>query len=126
MHYQAAAFWKKCHGGYDWGALQDGEPGNYWTSSGPYDEIFYYIRNNVESVRDDLVLMISREGVDARIRNYAAAARNLHTRDEIYSAMVVYGFLTYRDGKVFIPNREIMGQFQELLSESGLSGGAGR
>ncbi len=98
-------------------ALQDDEPGNYWTSSGPYDEIFYYIRNNVESVRDDLVLMISGEGVGARIRNYAAAARNLHTRDEIYSAMVVYGFLTYRYGKVFVPNREIMGQFQEMLME---------
>ena len=34
--------------------------------------------------------------------------------------------LTYRDGKVFMPNRVIMGWFQELLSESGLSGGTGR
>ncbi|MFR9099309.1 MAG: hypothetical protein ACLVI9_05955 [Anaerostipes hadrus] len=29
----------------------------------------------------------------------------LHTKDQIYSAMVVYGLLTYEDGKVFIPKR---------------------
>lgn len=31
-------------------ALTDNELANYWTSSGPYDEIFYYIRNNVEEI----------------------------------------------------------------------------
>ncbi len=39
----------------------------------------------------------------------------LNTKDEIYSAMVIYGLLTYEDGKVFIPNREIMDQFRMLL-----------
>lgn len=29
-------------------ALTDNELASYWTSSGPYDEIFYYIRNNIE------------------------------------------------------------------------------
>lgn len=28
--------------------------GNYWTSAGPYDEIYYYINHNVAAVRDDL------------------------------------------------------------------------
>lgn len=32
-------------------ALADNQISNYWTSSGPYDEIFYYIRNNIEDVR---------------------------------------------------------------------------
>ncbi|MDO4325709.1 MAG: AAA family ATPase [bacterium] len=96
-------------------ALADDELANYWTSSGPYDEIFYYIRNNIEAVRDDLVLMIAGEGVEAEIQNYAAVSMKLNTKDEIYSAMVVYGLLTYKDGKVFIPNREIMEQFKKLL-----------
>ena len=33
---------------------------------------------------------------------------NLITKNEIFSAMIVYGFLSYEDGKVRIPNREIM------------------
>lgn len=96
-------------------ALTDNQVRNYWTSSGPYDEIFYYVRNNVEEVRDDIVLMIAGEGIDVEIQNYAATAMKLHTKDEIYSAMVIYGLLTYEDGKVFIPNREIMDQFRLLL-----------
>ncbi len=96
-------------------ALGDNELADYWTSSGPYDEIFYYIRNNIDDVREDMVLMTAGEGIKAEIQNYAAVSMELKTKDEIYSAMVVYGLLTYEDGKVFIPNREIMKQFQNLL-----------
>ena len=88
---------------------------NYWTSSGPYDEIFYYIRNDIEHIRDDLALMISGEGIDARVEEFAASAMDLRTKNQIYSAMVVYGLLTYTKGKVFIPNRELMFRYEELL-----------
>ena len=96
-------------------ALTDNELTNYWTSSGPYDEIFYYIQNNIEAVRDDLILMAAGEGIPTEIQNYAAVSMKLDTKDEIYSAMVVYGLLTYHEGKVFIPNRELMIQFKKLL-----------
>lgn len=96
-------------------ALTDNQIRNYWTSSGPYDEIFYYIRNNIEAVRDDLVLMAAGEGIGTEIQNYTAVSMKLDTKDEIYSAMVIYGLLAYKDGKVFIPNREIMEQFRKLL-----------
>ena len=96
-------------------ALQFNNLANYWTSSGPYDEIYYYIRNNISDVRDDLALMISGESVTAKIQEYAATSMNLSTRDEIYSAMVVYGVLSYLNGKVCIPNRELMEKFDELL-----------
>lgn len=96
-------------------ALQFNNLANYWTSSGPYDEIYYYIRNNISDVKDDLALMISGESVTAKIQEYAATSMNLSTRDEIYSAMVVYGFLSYLNGKVCIPNRELMEKFDELL-----------
>ena len=42
---------------------------------------------------------------------------NLTTRDEILSAMVVYGFLSYYQGKVYIPNKELMDQFDEMLQK---------
>ena len=96
-------------------ALSDNQLSDYWTSSGPYDELFYYIRNNIEDVRDDLVLMASGEGVAVEIGQFAAVSMEIRTREQIYSAMVVYGLLTYEDGEVFIPNKELMGQFEELL-----------
>lgn len=96
-------------------ALSNNNLDNYWTSSGPYDEIFYYIRNNVDSVKDDLALMVSGTSVPAKIQVYAATARNLRTKDEIFSAMVVYGFLCYENGMVAIPNKELMNHFEDML-----------
>lgn len=59
--------------------------------------------------------MIAGEGVEAEIQNYAAVAMELNTKNEIYSAMVIYGLLTYKNGEVFIPNKELMDKFKELL-----------
>lgn len=96
-------------------ALTENELSNYWTSSGPYDEIFYYVRNNIEDIRDDLTFMISKERVPVVLQGYAATEPELRTRNQIYSAMVVYGLLTYEDGSVFVPNKELMDKYNELL-----------
>ena len=97
------------------GALSDNQLGSYWTSSGPYDEIFYYIRANVDAVKDDVALMIADNPVPAKVQEYAATSMELKTRDEIFSAMVVYGFLNYENGYVSIPNKELMDQFAEVV-----------
>lgn len=96
-------------------ALTNNNLGNYWTSSGPYDEIFYYMERNTEAVRDDLALMVSGIRVPAKVREYASTSMNLTTKDEIFSAMVVYGFLNYDNGYVSIPNKELMDKFEDLL-----------
>lgn len=96
-------------------SLTNNNLGNYWTSAGPYDEIFYYIEHNVAEVRDDLVRMVSGIPVAAKVQEYAATSMNLTTRDEIFSAMVVYGFLSYENGYVRIPNKELMDRFDDLL-----------
>ncbi len=96
-------------------ALTNNNLGNYWTSAGPYDEIFYYIEQNTAEVRDDLAKMVSEIPVEAHVREYAATSMNLETKDEIFSAMVVYGFLSYEKGYVRIPNKELMERFRDML-----------
>lgn len=96
-------------------ALSDNQPRNYWTSSGTYDSIFSYIKDNVADIQDDLAMMFANEAVPADIHEYAASAMMLETKDEIYSAMVVYGLLTYKDGFVSIPNRELMDSFASMM-----------
>ena len=101
-------------------ALTDNQISNYWTSSGPYDEIFYYIRNNITEVREDIALMVSGEHVEIKLDGYSAVNAELSTKNQIYSAMVVYGLLTYDEeaSEVFIPNRELMDKYNELLMSS--------
>lgn len=96
-------------------SLSNNNLGNYWTSSGPYDEIYYYIEHNVDAVRDDLARMISGIPVPVKIREYAATSQELKTKEEIFSAMVVYGFLSYENGGVSIPNKELGDKFTEIL-----------
>ena len=96
-------------------ALTDNQLSNYWVSSGKYDSVFTYIQNNTDQIRDDLALMFAGEKIPSGIQEYAATARELKTKEEIYSAMVVYGLLTYDNGMVFIPNRELMGSYAAMM-----------
>ena len=59
----------------------------------------------MEKVRNDIVQMVS--GIAEQI--------NLNTRDEILSAMTVYGFLSYHDETLTIPNKELRMKFDYAL-----------
>lgn len=97
------------------GALSDNQLSSYWTSSGPYDEIFYYIGANADAVKDDIAAMVADNPVPAKVQEYAATSMELKTKDEIFSAMVVYGFLNFKNGYVSIPNKELMDKFAEVV-----------
>lgn len=92
---------------------------SYWTETGPMDEIASCIAHNVDAVRDDVVQMVSGNTVRIKLRGYSAFEQQLTNRNEILSAMVVFGFLTYCNGALRIPNRELMEKFQEVLSGDG-------
>ena len=98
-------------------ALTDNQLSNYWVSSGKYDSIFTYIQYNVDQIQNDLTLMFAGERIPSGIQEYAATAQELKTKEEIYSAMVVYGLLTYDNGMVFIPNKELMGSYASMMKK---------
>ncbi len=98
-------------------ALTNNQIGNYWTSSGTYNSVFGYIKNNISDIQDDIALLFSGESIAADIQEYAAVSLRLETKDEIYSAMVVYGLLTSRDGYVSIPNRELSSSFASMMKK---------
>jgi hypothetical protein len=98
-------------------SLTNNNLGNYWTSAGPYDEINYYMKHNTAAVREDIAQMVSGIPVPANVREYAATSMELTTKDEILSAMVVYGFLSCENGYVSIPNRELMERFDDMLKK---------
>lgn len=98
-------------------ALTDNQLRNYWTSSGTYDSIFCYIKDNVADIQNDLALMFAGEAIPSDIQEYAATSMQLDTKDEIYSALVVYGLLTYEDGFVSIPNKELMDSYASMMKK---------
>lgn len=93
---------------------------NYWTETGPMNEIADCIENNTAAVREDIVKMVSGIPIEVDLQGYSAVEFQLDTRDEILSAMVVFGFLTYHNGYLSIPNHELMEKFQRVLSRESM------
>lgn len=77
-------------------ALDRNRVRSYWTTTGSYSEISEYIVNDIDGVKKDVALMVAGETVPADVEEFAATAMHLSTRDEIFSAMVAYGFLILR------------------------------
>ena len=103
-------------------ALTDSVCLNYWTETGPMDEIAKYIEHNVDAVREDIVKMVAGIPVEVELEGYGAEQLHLDSRDEILSAMVVFGFLSYHDGFLRIPNYELMEKFQRVLNRKSMGG----
>ncbi len=96
-------------------ALTRNEIQNYWAKAGEYDELKDYVLNEVDGVRDAVILLAAGESVKVDIEEYATTASNLETRDEILSVMTVYGYLNYSDGCVRIPNQELQTEFDKII-----------
>lgn len=101
-------------------ALTRGVCLNYWTETGPMHEVADCIEHNTDAVREDIVKMVAGIPVEVDLQGYSAVELQLNTRDEILSAMVVFGFLSYCDGYLRIPNRELMEKFQRVLSRDSM------
>ncbi|WP_049945611.1 AAA family ATPase [Candidatus Stoquefichus massiliensis] len=103
-------------------ALSDGVCCNYWTETGQMNEIADCIEHNVDEVREDIVNLVAGNPVRIELNGYSVTDLKLDTRDEILSAMVVFGFLSYHDGYLTIPNYELMQKFNHVLSRKSMKG----
>lgn len=101
-------------------ALNQGICQSYWTNTGPMDEILYYINNDIDAVKNDIVQMTSGIPVKVKLKGYGAEQINLNNRNQILSAMTVYGFLSYYDKTLQIPNKELRIKFDETLEDKSM------
>lgn len=99
-------------------ALEDGVCQSYWTRTGKMDEVLFFLKYNIGEVRDDVVRMVNDTPVRISIEEeYSAGQGSPENRMGIYAAMIIYGLLSYYDGEMRIPNKELMLEFQKALSD---------
>lgn len=99
-------------------ALEDGSCQSYWTTTGKMDEVLFYLKHNIREVREDTIKMVNHIPIHIEIRKeYTAGQGNPSTKKEIYAAMIIYGLLSYSDGKLRIPNKELMIEFESALED---------
>ena len=99
-------------------AFQNGKCISYWTNTGAMDEVKNYLKYNTMDVREDVIKMVSGYDVDIIINEeFRAGQEPPKTKMEIYSAMIILGFLSYYDGYLKIPNKELMREFEKALRD---------
>ena len=99
-------------------ALLNGYCQSYWTRTGKMDEVLFFLKYNIAEVRDDVVKMVNGTPVNIYIEEeYSAGQNPPGSREDIYSAMIIYGLLSYSDGEIRIPNKELMIEFQKALKD---------
>lgn len=99
-------------------ALQNNYCDSYWTNTGEMNEVAEYLKYNILDIREDVIEMVSGEEIDIIINEEFRAGQGApRNKEEIYSAMIVLGFLSYYDGYLKIPNRELMKEFEKALKD---------
>lgn len=99
-------------------ALQNSYCESYWTNTGAMDEVAEYLKYNTLEIRDDAIEMVSGKEIDITIDEEFRAGQGVpRNKKEIYSAMIVLGFLSYYDGYIKIPNKELMKEFEKALRD---------
>ncbi len=101
-------------------ALRKGACQSYWTNTGPMDEILYYINSDVDAVKDDVVKMVSEVPLEIKLKGYGAEQKELNNRNQILSAMTIYGFLSYCNEELRIPNKELRIKFDDALEDKSM------
>lgn len=104
-------------------AMRRHEFSNYWTSTETYEALKIYIDMDFDGLRSDIVQMLGGGRVKVNTRSFQNDMRNFRTKDDVLTLLVHLGYLGYDSmaEEAFIPNKEIIGEFENAMSVGGWS-----
>ena len=102
-------------------AMNCGHFSNYWTSTEVYDALKIYMELNFDGLRADIVQMLGGGRVRINTRSFRNDMRNFSVKDDVLTLLVHLGYLGYDSEarEVFIPNKEIIEEFENAMSTGG-------
>lgn len=98
-------------------ALRENECGDYWNRTGGFSELEEYITMNFDGMGEMVSRMAAGEDVPISVVGFANDLDSFQDKDEVFTALIHLGYLTYEDGVVRIPNRELMTEFADTIKK---------
>lgn len=94
---------------------------NYWTSTETYDALKMYMDMDFDGLRADIVQMLSGGRIRVNTRSFRNDMRNFQVKDDVLTLLIHLGYLAYHfeTQEAFIPNKEIIGEFENAMSVGG-------
>lgn len=94
---------------------------NYWTTTETYEALKIYMDMDFDGLRQDIAQMLGGGCVRVNTFSFQNDMSNFRTKDDVLTLLIHLGYLGYdsETREAFIPNREIMGEFENAMSVGG-------
>lgn len=94
---------------------------NFWTATETYEALKVYMDMDFVGLRGDIVQMLGGGSVKVNTRSFQNDMCNFKTKDDVLTLLIHLGYLGYdaETEKAFIPNKEIIGEFENAMSVGG-------
>ena len=100
-------------------AIRNREFLSYWTATGAGDELVPYLRHDL---RDDVMKLLEGGSIYVDTSYFNNKLDNIEGRDNLYTALIHLGYLSYDGKKVRIPNMELLLYFGSSIKRADLGG----
>ncbi len=104
-------------------AMSCGYFSNFWTSTETYEALKIYMDMDFDGLRSDIVRMLGGEHVRINTLSFQNDMHTFKTKDDVLTLLIHLGYLAYdaESKEAFIPNKEIIGEFENAMSVGGWS-----
>ena len=102
-------------------AMKCGYFGSFWTSTETYEALKIYMEMDFDGLRRDVIGMLGGGSVRVNTRSFQNDMRTFRTKDDVLTLLIHLGYLGYdaETKEAFIPNREIIEEFENAMSVGG-------
>lgn len=102
-------------------AMETGRFGSYWTRTETFEALKKYIDMDFDGLHSKVVELVGGASVPVNTETYANDMSTFHYADDVLTLLIHLGYLGYdsEDGKAFVPNREVLGEWANATADDG-------
>ena len=95
----------------------------YWSRTGAADSATRYIQMNYDGLKDDIIAMLAGERRPVNPVGFKNDMSIILSRDDVLTVLIHLGYLTYDrvHQECYIPNREVAGEMEIAVRDTGWS-----
>ena len=101
-------------------AMDSGKLQGYWVATSSFEALRIPINLDINGIRKTVLELMGGARIIANVSRFENDINSIKRRDEALTLLVHLGYLGYdeENGEVFIPNREIRGEFDNAIEAS--------
>ena len=98
-------------------SMDGGKLQGYWTQTSSFEALRLPINLNIKGIRETVIELMGGTRAVVNVSKFENDINSIKSRDEALTLLIHLGYLGYdeENGEVFIPNREIRGEFDNAI-----------